>query len=305
MEKRKKLIFTMSLCAIMAGLSIVLDKVSINLGTMKITFYALPLIVVGVVNGLLPGFLAGLISGTVLQLTSPYGITLSSPFWALAPIAWGTISGFVKFIFDKKKINNYPVLVGVAVVLASISANLLNTLAFFMDSLLVKDSYYTTAVILTNWPPRLIIMLVSIVPYIIISLSAAEALNRSVFSEIEEEEEKEEKPNKLVKYMYASFYLSILAFAIGVFLTIDTWINIKPGVNLDKKQYVWIFIIINILFSLVSLILSIIFRKKITLEKKEAKINTASIIISSFALLITIASLVYFIILNFFTSYDA
>ena len=289
MQKRKNLIFTMSLCAIMAGLSIVLDKVSINLGTMKITFYALPLIVVGVVNGLLPGFLAGLISGIVLQLTSPYGITLSAPFWALAPIAWGTISGLVKFIFDKKKINNYPLLVGIAVTLASITANLVNTFAFFMDSLLVKDSYYTTAVILTNWPPRLVIMLVSIVPYVITSLSAAEALNRSLFTEKEAEKDLTKKDDKLNKYMYASFYLSILSMMISLFIGIDTLINLKT------KAYSLIFIIINLLFGLSAINLLMVFKDKLNLNNKEKIINVAGMALSVLSILITTLALVFYI----------
>ena len=138
-KNRKELIFRIVLCAIMAALSIVLDKVSVNVERFKITFYALPLIVVGITNGISYGLIAGAVSGLVLQLTSPYGVGPTSVFWALAPIAWGGVSAVIYHLF-KKKINNRFILYTLSIVIASVVANVLNTFAMYMDSLLIKES---------------------------------------------------------------------------------------------------------------------------------------------------------------------
>lgn len=294
MKKRKELIFTIVLCAIMAGLSIVLDKISLNLGTLKITFYALPLLVVGVVNGFVPGLIAGAISGIVLQLTSPYGITPSSPFWALAPIFWGGISGLVKLIFDKKKIDNFPILVAIAVIVASIMANLVNTLAFVMDSLLVKDSYYTMTIILTNWPLRLLIMFVSMIPYIVITLSSAEAIKRSIYATDEDDETKTpeepvEKKSKIKSYLYALFYLAIFTVVISIIILTDLLVN-------GNNKYILIFLIIDFVFSICSFVLILLLRKKDTLEYKDKNIVISGLSLTMVAFIILVTSLIVYIV---------
>ena len=303
MKKRKQLIFTIALCAIMAGLAIVLDKVSLNLGTLKFTFYALPLLVIGIVNGLGYGLITGAIAGIVLQLTSPYGITPSSPFWALAPIAWGGVSGLVKYIFDKKKIDNLPILVALAVITASVAANLVNTLAFVMDSLLVKDSYYTMTIILTNWPTRLLVMFISMIPYMIVTLSSVEAIRRSLYSQdddeeviegehvIEGEEPKEEtkKKTRIKSFLYASFYLTIFTVVVAILVLVDILVN-------GSKNYILIFLSIDLAFAIGSLVVTFLLRKKEELEPKDKKVILSGIIIAILAIIILTISLIVFII---------
>lgn len=164
---KKKMVFQITFCAIMAALSIALERfVSIDVGMrIKLTFYGLPLMVVGIMFGPKLGFTTGLVAGIVLQLTSPYGISLTSPFWALAPIAWGGISGLLYKAFSRK--NGYGYLF-IVVLVTSLSANLLNTLAMFMETVLIADPYYTIAAILVDWPVRLLSMVVLVVPYILL-----------------------------------------------------------------------------------------------------------------------------------------
>ena len=73
---------------------------------------------------------------------------------------------------------NKWVAIVLAVVAASISANLINTLAMIMDSLLVKDSWYTLSAIMVDWPGRLLTMAVTLIPYIIITGIVCDSLNR-------------------------------------------------------------------------------------------------------------------------------
>lgn len=161
---KKKIVFQITLCAIMAALSIVLERfMSVNVGMhLKFTFYGLPLMIIGIIFGPKLGFTTGLVAGIVLQLTSPYGISLTSPFWALAPIAWGGTSGLLYRAFSQRK--EFWVLLFV-VIITSLCANLSNTLAMYMETVLIKDPYYTIAAILLDWPIRLLTMIILVVPY--------------------------------------------------------------------------------------------------------------------------------------------
>ena len=191
---RNKRIFEITFCAIMAAMAIALNSVaSLQLTqAIKITFYALPLLVVGICFGPLMGLTTGLVAGVVLQLISPYGISLSSPFWALAPICWGGVSGLLYKI--TKKINPWVAIV-IAVVSASIAANLINTFAMIMDSLLVKDSWYTFSAIMVDWPGRLLTMVVTMVPYIIITGIVCESLKKIYSLDEEKDEEVTQEEN--------------------------------------------------------------------------------------------------------------
>lgn len=184
-----KKVLMINFCAIMAAMAIALDRITALTVTqsIKITFYGLPLIVVGIMYGCKIGLLTGLVSGVVLQLTSPYGISISSPFWALAPIMWGMIPPLVFKPFNK--INKY-LGYALAVLAASISANLVNTLAMFVDCLFVNDSWYTTAAILVDWPGRIITMLVTFIPYVVISFIVCDRLKKIYL--FNEEKPKEE-----------------------------------------------------------------------------------------------------------------
>ncbi len=210
---KNKKIYLIVLVATMAAMAIALDKIgSLKLTqSIKITFYAIPLMVVGILHGPKLGALTGLISGIILQLTSEYGINLSSIFFGLAPVVWGFVSGLVFKVFSKIKwfnagydnddldndnlesdeyvidktaydlnkdsdnITNYDkpkksygkiiILYFLAIFFASVAANLSNTFAMFMDSIFIKDSYYTGAMILVDWPGRLLTMTVAMVPY--------------------------------------------------------------------------------------------------------------------------------------------
>ena len=193
-------VYLIVLVATMAAMAIALEKIGSLKVTpsIKITFYAVPLMVVGMLHGPKLGALAGLVSGIVIQLTSEYGINLSSIFFGLAPVVWGFVSGLIFKLVGKLSMfqegddfrsNGYPrwnsvakwkdnkrhksyttkvLLYFSAVFCASVAANLSNTFAMFMDSLFIKDSYYTGIMILMDWPARLLTMCVSMIPYTII-----------------------------------------------------------------------------------------------------------------------------------------
>ena len=136
---KKTYIFKMAICAVMAALSLALDLyLSVNVTkNIEITFYPLVLLFMSMTFGAQYGLLTGFIHAVVEQLTSPYGISVSSIFWGLAPIVWGGLSGVInlllkdKWIFKKKKyiILLYFIIVFVTAVIANVS----NTVALAVD----------------------------------------------------------------------------------------------------------------------------------------------------------------------------
>ena len=191
----KNKVLKITFCSIMAAMAIALNSVaSLQITpSIKITFYALPLMVTSILYGFKIGFLTGLVAGVILQLISPYGVTITAPVWALAPILWGTVPGLIFKPFNK--INKYLAYV-LAVFFASIASNLSNTLAMYCDCLFIADAYYTAASILLDWPGRILTMFVTMIPYIIITFIVCDRL-KNIFlfdknvedDNIEDEEE--------------------------------------------------------------------------------------------------------------------
>ncbi len=135
MEKRR--VFQFALAAVMAALAGVLDAfTSIRIGThIKFTLYGLPLLFTGIMYGPFIGFLAGLVAGIIAQLFSPYGLTLTTPIWVIAPVLWGGISGFISYLLKHKY--TLPNII-VMVVVPSILATSMNSLAIYLDALIMK-----------------------------------------------------------------------------------------------------------------------------------------------------------------------
>lgn len=161
---KKNEILNITICSIMAAVSIILEKfVSLDLGMgIKLTFYGLPLMIVGIMFGVKLGLLTGIVTGAIIQLTSPYGISVTSIFWALAPIVWGTLSAIMYLVF--KKSNNFIVLVCV-VLTTSLSATIVNTLAMILEGIIFADEYYAFANVIANVPIRFLSMVILVIPY--------------------------------------------------------------------------------------------------------------------------------------------
>lgn len=161
---KKNEILKLTLCAVMASVSIVLERfVSLDLGMgLKLTFYGFPLMVVGVMFGIKMGLVTGLVAGVIIQLTSPYGVSITSIFWVLAPLAWGVVSAIAYFLLKKK--NGIFIFIIVAFV-TSLSATLINTVAMILEGLILGDEYYAFANVMTKLPVRLLSMLILVIPY--------------------------------------------------------------------------------------------------------------------------------------------
>ena len=187
--KNNELILKLVFCAIMASFAICLDKfLSFKTYNLKFTLYGLPLMFVGIMYGWKAGLFSGAITGIVLQLTSEYGISITSPFWALAPMAWGFFSGLVSDLF-KKQLNVFSI--SIAVVASSVTSFIFNTLTMFLDSLFYKDSYYTASVILTGVPTRLLSMVILCPVYILVLTVLYKTLKKTMIDKNNENNEQD------------------------------------------------------------------------------------------------------------------
>lgn len=186
----KKNILTYTLVAIMAALSIALDylKIPITQNT-RVTLYALPLLFAGCCFSFPAAFLTGALTGVILQLISPYGITPTSIFWALAPIGWSVSAYIINKLLNRVFL---PVRLLIVVIISSLVATGLNTFAMLTECWLINDSYYTYAKIATELPSRLLIMLIMIIPYslfLYILVGRVGPLYKSAFSEDKKSDE--------------------------------------------------------------------------------------------------------------------
>ncbi len=157
----KSKLMRITIPAIMAAMSVVLEMVAFNTGWTKVTLHGIPLMFTGIMFGPSVGCLTGLTAGLLAQLKYPFSI--ASLVYPIAYIMWAVIPGFfAKFFKDKRA---FPLIV-LAVVFASIFANLTNTGAMMIDALFVDGSYLTVAGILAKWGTRIITMILMLLPNI-------------------------------------------------------------------------------------------------------------------------------------------
>lgn len=164
----RRQILKYTIIAILAGLSIALNYLKIPLtANVIVTLYAIPLLFAGCTLDFVSSLLVGLVTGVILQLASPYGITVTSPFWALAPIGWTLTAYLINLLLKKLHI---IIRILIVVILASLMATALNTLAMFAECWLINDAYYTYAMIFSELPARLLVMAIMIIPYTLLAI---------------------------------------------------------------------------------------------------------------------------------------
>ena len=157
---KKSLVFRICVAGMLAASAFVLNNYfAIDLFEMKLTLYALPLMICGMYFGPITGLLCGLVTGFLCQLFSKYGLTVTAPLWMLAPIAWGSLSGVMMKIFK----NDYKLWkVIVSVVIVSLIVVGLNSFAMVIDGLVFE---YPTEYVITKLGFRIITALVNSVIY--------------------------------------------------------------------------------------------------------------------------------------------
>lgn len=161
----RKSMFTtkgIAITALLVAMSILLKSfLSIETQIFRISFYEIPLLILGIMVGPIAGFVGGLVTDIVHIIFSPFAFTFN--FFTVATISWGFIPGL--FFFRK----DFSVkTIALVVVFTSIIAFTFNTLGIY--------SYYGMGGVMGGIVARLIVFVVKIPIDIFIVKSVVQSL---------------------------------------------------------------------------------------------------------------------------------
>lgn len=125
-------------CAMLTALYVVLGMcASLNLGNMKITLDALPIIIAALYLGPIEGMIVGLTGSFFLQLLQ-YGLSPTTLLWILPAGTRGLLVGVFQY-----EIKKYPEMLKWVIVGSSLCITALNTVIMAIDSIIY--GYYSHA----------------------------------------------------------------------------------------------------------------------------------------------------------------
>ena len=155
--------YSMVIDAMLAAIYVVLSAfVSLNLGNIKITFEALPILTAALLLGPVDGLLVGGIGSLIQQLMN-YGITPTTLLWILPHALSGLLVGLYakKHDFELKKWQT----IGICAVSALV-VTAFNTLAMYVDSKMY--GYYSKAYVFGSLVIKIIAGIVTAVVFSLI-----------------------------------------------------------------------------------------------------------------------------------------
>ena len=167
--KTRQLAVDAMLCAVCA----VLGYVALDLGSIKITFESLPVLLGAMLFGPVDGMLIGGV-GTLLYQLVRYGVTATTPLWIAPYVVCGLLAGAWArrrgFALSRRE-------TVVLVVLAELAVTALNTAALYIDSKLY--GYWFPGFILGVLGLRIVICVVKAVAFGLILPSVVETVRRT------------------------------------------------------------------------------------------------------------------------------
>jgi len=169
-------VVNLCLCAVMIALHIVLELFcTIKIGNdFKISFAALPFVVIAFLCGPVEGLITGLL-GTFLSQLLTYGITITTPFWIIPCAAQGLTAGLIYIAF-KRKPKLVPI--GVAVFASGFVAVIFNWIASYFDGV-VFYKYYTMEILYALIPVRLVVWVAVSIIYTAVLVPVTKALQKN------------------------------------------------------------------------------------------------------------------------------
>lgn len=135
--------------AMLSAMCAALGYFSVDMGNMKITFEAFPVLAAALLFGPLHGAIVGTLGTGIFQLLK-YGITVTTGLWILPYAAAGVVLGLyaVKQNFEYDRISLI-----VAIVLTELLITVLNTGAIYIDSVIF--GYYSKAYVFGSLAVRI------------------------------------------------------------------------------------------------------------------------------------------------------
>lgn len=155
-QKTKQLVMN----AVLIGVYIALSYLAIPLGGLKITFEHFPVILSAVLFGPVDAMLVGGI-GEFFNQAFSFGITPTTILWVLPIVIRGLFMGVLAKTFKKQMgaaaicEKRLPVIFTVACVGTGLFASCINTLAYYVDSMLL--GYYNFALVFGSLIVRLVL----------------------------------------------------------------------------------------------------------------------------------------------------
>ena len=138
--KDQRLVFKMALLGLSLALYFALNYVSIDLQFIKISVKYLPIIFVSVLYGPIEGMLVAAFGEFFCQLSSQYGLMVTTPLWIIPPVLFALMVGL---IFKQKDVRSHIKLWIFTVILCCLVLTAVNTAFMKIDE------------IITGWPAQL------------------------------------------------------------------------------------------------------------------------------------------------------
>ena len=151
MSKNAKNTKKLTINAMMAAMCAVLGYLALDMGSLKITFESLPVLISAFLFGPLDGMIVGGLGTLVYQLLK-YGVSATTVLWMLPYIICGLIVGLYakKHSFDLSK-GQYMMII----IVNELLITALNTGVIYADSKIY--GYYSAALIVGSLLPRIAI----------------------------------------------------------------------------------------------------------------------------------------------------
>ena len=166
-------VLDLCMCAVCVGLHIVFELFcTIRIGNdLKITFTALPFLIIAYLCGPVEGLLTGLV-GTFLSQLLTYGLSATTVLWMLPYAAMGLVAGLVyRSCKNKTKIRA----IVLSTVISGIVQYILTQLVSYLDGVVIFK-YYTIEALLLLQPIRLATWAIITLVYTLISIPLVKAL---------------------------------------------------------------------------------------------------------------------------------
>ena len=158
MKNSKKTLQRLCINAILIALVVVFDILAVKLPNIKITFGGLPIIICAIIYGPLDGAVVGLCGSFIGQLFT-YGLSITTPLWIIPAGARGIVMGLLFIAF--KRIKAFPVLT-LEIIISSIVVTALNTLATYLDGIIIG---YDVRIVFVTTVIRFVIGIITAVIY--------------------------------------------------------------------------------------------------------------------------------------------
>ena len=164
---------------IMLAIYIVLATLTVKVTpNLQITFSGLAIIITCVVYGFADGLIVALLGSFVGQLTSTYGLTITTPIWMIPPVLRALVFGLSYELFLKKgiKLEDKRLLFFTFAILAGLVVTAANTGAIFLDAKIME---YPTSLALLEGIFRFVSSILSSIFIAFLSLPIIYALRNA------------------------------------------------------------------------------------------------------------------------------